>query len=576
MRWWRVFSRNKGKSQQDDGDDPVGPRRRAAERYPYEAQLTASCKSWGKVQRLITSDVSAGGVHIPTDVAASVGDRVELTLTLPDGSTFPFPGTVVNVITAEVAAEHGKRPGLGVKLDELAGEAKQRFDAVLEAARSEQPAPVDRAQFSKTGTLQAVHDAPAEPAKPPPAKAAKPPPLPPPIPRRKSLGAVIGVDLGTSYTSVSAVVGKKVQVLTWDDDSRSSPSVISFPSAREMLTGAPARRRLATDPKHTVSSPKRLLGRRYDDREIQGLLGQAAWQERKGPNDEVLVRMWDNDYALPQLCSYFLDEAVRTAERHLGTKVEGVVLTCPVSFDAERLAALRRAARMTRLNVMAFIDEPSAAALANRFERGFGGTVGVFDFGGGTFDFSVVDVSGGDFQVIATAGDSWLGGDDFDLAIADAAANQFWRLYGIDLRKDAVAWQRLLFACETAKRVLSTADSAPIRVDRVANKNGKPIDLLIKLDRATFEKACHSVIQRSLTTCRQALDLIDMKPEQLTSIYLSGGTTYIPSVRRALESRFGVPARTGVPPEHAVCLGAAIHAAQLALQGKTTLSKHEV
>ncbi len=626
VRWWRVFSRKKGKSQGDEADQ-LGPRRRRDERFPYEAQLTASCSSWDKVETLITSDVSAGGLYVPTDALATIGDTIELTLTLPDGNTFPFPGTVVNIITPEIAAKYGKRAGLGVRLNELTGEAKQRFDAVLAAAKAEQPAPAARAQFSKTGSLTAIHEdsvdeleararskiawddgaaagdededidisvdedaavirdaaparppqpapPPAPPPQPPPAAKAAPPKAPPPVPRKK-LGIVIGVDLGTSYTSVSAVAGKKVQVLTWNDGSRSSPSVISFPSEREMLIGSEARARLATDPKRTISSPKRLLGRQHDDREIQGLLGQAAWEDRKGPNGEVLVRVWDNDYAIPQLCSYLLKEAVETAERHLGGRVEGAVLTVPVSFDDARLNALRRTARMIGLNVMHFIDEPSAAALANRFDPGFGGTVGVFDFGGGTFDFSLVDVTRGDFQVMATAGDSWLGGDDFDLALADAAANQFWRLNGVDLRNNAVEWQRLLFACEIAKRKLSTQKSAPIFVGNVArNKSGKQVDLHITLDRPTFEKACNSIIQRSLTTCREALELLDMQPQEMTSIYLSGGTTYIPSVRRALENRFDVPVRTGVPPEHAVCLGAAIHAAQLAMQGKTTLSKH--
>lgn len=642
MRWWRVFSRKKGKSQGEE-EDQLGPRRRGAERYPFEAKLTASCSSWSKVESLITSDVSAGGLYVPTDKLAQVGDSIELTLTLPDGNDFPFPGTVVNIVTPEMAAKFGKRAGVGVRLDGLTGDAKVKFDAVLAAARSEQPAPTARAQFSKTGSLTAIHDdtvaeleararsmvawdgdgddgadddddldisvdeaepvagaapvsltpaaapvpAPAAapvpapvptpaPAAPPvaaPAKAA-PPQRPPPVPRRK-LGVVIGIDLGTSYTSVSAVVGKKVQVLTWTDGSRSSPSVLSFPADKPMLIGSAARKRLATDPKRTVPSAKRLLGRRHDDREIQGLLGQAAWEDIAGPNGEVLARIGGNDYAIPQLCSYLLAEAVDTAERHLGAKIEGCVLTVPVSFDEQRMAALRRTVRMVKLNVLSFIDEPSAAALANRFDPGFGGTVGVFDFGGGTFDFSLVDVSRGDFQVMATAGDSWLGGDDFDLAIADAVANQFWRLNGVDLRHNAVEWQRLLFACEIAKRKLSVQKSAPIFVGKAATKNGKSLDVNITLDRPTFEKACQPVIQRSLTTCREALDLLDMRPEEMSSIYLSGGTTYIPSVRRALESRFGIPVRTGVPPEHAVCLGAAIHAAQLAMQGKATLDKHD-
>jgi molecular chaperone DnaK len=226
---------------------------------------------------------------------------------------------------------------------------------------------------------------------------------------------------------------------------------------------------------------------------------------------------------------------------------------------------------MIGLEIVAVIDEPSAAALANRFDKHFGGVVGVYDFGGGTFDFSVVDVSSGDFQVMATAGDTWLGGDDFDRVLAEAAANQFWRQHKVDLRKQAMEWQRLMFACEKAKRCLSAANDAVIRVPEVLRTAEGMVDLELGITRDILARACAAILQRSLDTCDEALGLLDMRPQDLTTVYLSGGTSYMPVVRDAVASHFRVPVRTGVPPEHAVCLGAAIHAAQLQFSARQTL-----
>jgi molecular chaperone DnaK len=350
--------------------------------------------------------------------------------------------------------------------------------------------------------------------------------------------------------------------------------VIAFPQRGEIVVGSAAKPRVASDPKHTIHSPKRLLGRKYDDRVIEAFLTQSAWTSERAPDDSVLIEMWGEKYAIPQLCGYILGEARDAAERALKSVVDRAVITVPVSFDEARVRLLRRAAQLARLEVVATIDEPSAAALANRFQPGFGGVVGVYDFGGGTFDFTVVDVSGGDFKVLATAGDSWLGGDDFDLALADAVANQIQKMHGIDLRKAVVDWQRVLYACERAKRQLTASPTAEIHVPELLRTATGTVDLSFRIDRNTLERVCAGVIDRSLATCSDALGLLDMKPQELSAIYLSGGTTYIPAVRSALARHFAVPIKTGVPPEHAVCVGAGIHAAQLEIMGQTTLDEH--
>ena len=604
-RWWRVFiDKLSGKR-----SDPsvVGPRRRQSERYTYAATLKARCSSWPKFVDLISGDVSAGGLFVPTTENAQVGERVELEITLPNSETFPLGGTVVNIISEEQAARFGKKGGLGIQLDPLEGDNKIRFDLILNAAREAVPQPE---QTIETGSprpqrpqtegplptspsvpLDDVGGLPARNANPvvsftesgpgtaaaPKQRAPSPTPpraAPPPIPHKHSAGTpVVGIDLGTTYTSVATVVGSKVSILKWPHGGQSSPSVVSFPTEEGHVIGAEARKRLAVDPAHTVNSPKRLLGRQYDDREIQGFIGQAPYRTLKGPDGSVLVEIWQRQYAINQLCSYLLGAARDVAEDFLGQEVRYCVMTIPVSFDETRAQVLRRAASLAGLEVAAFIDEPSAAALANRFDPNFGGYVGVYDFGGGTFDFTVVDVSKGDFQVMATAGDTWLGGDDFDSVIAEAAANQFWREHKVDLRRQAVEWQKLVFACERAKRMLSVDEEAVIFVPDVLRGASGMIDLNISINRATFERASRPVIDRSLATCDQALELLGMQPSDLTTVYLSGGTTYMPVVREALARHFAVPIRTGVPPEHSVCLGAAIHAAQVQMSSRTTLDQ---
>jgi molecular chaperone DnaK len=268
----------------------------------------------------------------------------------------------------------------------------------------------------------------------------------------RDMTTIVGIDLGTTNTSVAAVSGTKVSVLAPGDGLRSFPSVVSLPNPREVLVGAAARARITTDPRRTIASPKRLLGRKHADREVQTLIGGAPYPSRAADDGTVVVEIDGESYAIPQLCAHLLTEAKRVAERHLGEPVEHAVLAVPVSFDEHRCRAVETAARLAGLEVDGLIAEPNAAALANRYVTGFGGLIGIYDFGGGTFDFSIVDVSRSRFQVVAAAGDAWLGGDDIDTVLAEAAANQFWRQHKVDLRRQVVEYQRMRFACEEAKR----------------------------------------------------------------------------------------------------------------------------
>jgi len=608
LRWWRVFI-DKITGRSGALQDVGGPRRRKATRYECRVSLSAKCDSWPSFVELFARDVSRGGLFIATSEKAKLGEDVAVELHLPDGDQLAITGTVVNRLSKKEAEQSGREPGLGIELHEPTGDDdKRRFISILAQARDSQPIP-EEAAVSKTGSvsLSAVHkairdgdipdmgasdavlaspeppeptegaEARAEPAADGSADDAEEAATSRPQRGRRAVrpapsGPIVGIDLGTTYTSIATVRGKKVTILTREDGTRSTPSVVAFPEKGRIVVGAEAREHIATDPGHTVVSPKRLLGRPFQDVEVQTFFSRAPYRMFEGPDGTTIIEMWREQYAISQLCSFLLDDMRKLAEEQLGEPVNRAVVTVPISFDETRLESLRRAGQMVEIEIVAVIDEPSAAALANRFDPHFGGVVGIYEFGGGTFDFSVVDVSAGDFKVLATSGDTWLGGDDFDLVLAEAAANQFWREHKVDLRRQAVEWQRLAFACERAKRQLTESESSLIYVPEALRTADGMVDLKLSIDRATLRRASQGIIQRSLETCNEALELLDLAPNDLQVVYLSGGCTYVPSVREAVAAHFKVPVRTGVPPEHAVCLGAAIHAAQLQLKQGSTLA----
>lgn len=374
---------------------------------------------------------------------------------------------------------------------------------------------------------------------------------------------IVGIDLGTTYTAVAVMTSGGPQVLPTVDGARAMPSVVSFPRKGAPVVGAEARDRLATDPSRTIASPKRLLGRRLADREVQSFVGSAPYRTIAADDGGALLEVDGERWAMAQVCGLILAEARATAERHLGATVAHAVLTLPVSFDAGRQRALETAARVAGLEVVATVAEPNAAALAYRNLPGFGGLMGVYDFGGGTFDFSIVDVRGRRFEVVASAGDPWLGGDDLDAVLADAAANQFWRQHRVDLRNQAVEWHRLRFAAEHAKRALSTVESTQLVAKDVLRTAAGMVDLRLTLDRATLARAAAALIRRTLDVCEQALLKAGLRASALDGIALCGGSSQMPAVRAAVERHFGLPLLLSARDDQAVCVGAAIHAGLL-------------
>ena len=512
--------------------------RRLAQRYVLHCPVAVQCESWNSIEQTLTADVSEGGMFVLTKRPARPSDRVRIEIRLPSGEPLRLAGRVAFRITENVANDTGRSAGMGIALFAMSDPTREAYQALLDKARSDVIAPESRAEASFPVERSGWRN-------------------------RAGREVIIGIDFGTTNTAASAVCGDRVRVLPWVDGSRSIPSVVSFPSRGECVVGQEARNLFVRYPRTTICSPKRLLGRQASDPSLSGYLAQAAYKTTTAPDGTIAVSLWDNHYAIAQICSYILRAVKQNAERVLEARVKQAVFTIPVTFTARQIELLCRAARFVGLEAVEIIDEPSAAALANRYYNRFDGVVGVYDFGGGTFDFSIVDVSAGDFDVLGTSGDRWLGGDDFDLAMANEVADRFWRYYNVDLRKRTVEWQGLVHACERSKRALTNSEETTLSVPNVLRTVEGMHDFEIPLTRTIAERLWQSEITRALRVCTSALQQIGLKTNDLSGIYLSGGTSYVPSVHQAVRTGLGVPTTMGVPPEFAACLGAGIHAAQI-------------
>ncbi len=390
-----------------------------------------------------------------------------------------------------------------------------------------------------------------------------PMPAAPEVFSRTSVVPVVGMDFGTTRSSVGVVVNDEIKVLQAKSGLYDIPSVVGFTAGGEAVVGTEARELLIIDPAHAISSPKRLLGRQFSDRELEPFLAGLAINYSEAPNGQVLLHPRGKTYTIAQVCAPILFSLRMMAQEFLQQDVRQVVLTSPVSFDDERMAALEDAASLAGLELLETVDEPTAAALAHHFDEDFQNIVAVFDFGGGTFDFSLVDVSSEDLEVVATAGDTRLGGDDFDLSLANAAANAFWRRHQIEIRHQVVRWQRLLIAAEKAKRELSVRDDTILALPDAALTSRGPLALRCPVGEAQFRQLVEELIERSLDTCKEAMDLANIEPHDVNAVYMSGGTSCIPAVREAVAAYFGKTPKSTFAPERAVVMGAALVGSQL-------------
>jgi molecular chaperone DnaK len=367
---------------------------------------------------------------------------------------------------------------------------------------------------------------------------------------------IIGIDLGTTNSVVAVMEGKEPKVIANKEGNRLTPSVVAFNDKGETLVGDIARRQAVTNPRRTVYSIKRFMGRRHN--EVATEEKMVPYEVVGGPQDYVKVKAGDKEFTPPEISAKVLRALKEAAESYLGHKVNKAVITVPAYFNDAQRQATKDAGQIAGLEVMRIINEPTAAALAYGLDKKAQEKIVVFDLGGGTFDVSVLEVADGVFRVISTNGDTHLGGDDFDQALINHVADQFQREQGIDLRKDAMAMQRLQEACEKAKKELSTAQSTDVNLPFITADASGPKHLQMTITRAEFEKMCDPLIERCRGPVLQALKDAKLDPKDIDEVVLVGGSTRIPKVQELVKKVFSKEPHKGVNPDEVVALGAAI------------------
>jgi molecular chaperone DnaK len=386
------------------------------------------------------------------------------------------------------------------------------------------------------------------------------------------MGKIIGIDLGTTNSCVSVMEGNEPVVIANSEGRRTTPSIVAFldNGKGERKVGDPAKRQAITNPKNTVSSIKRFMGKTFDD--VTGEMKMVSYQVEKGNNDTVRVRIGDRLYTPQEISAIILQKMKNTAEDYLGTTVTEAVITVPAYFnDAERQAT-KEAGQIAGLDVKRIINEPTAAALAYGLDKkNKDMKIAVYDLGGGTFDISILELGDGVFEVKSTNGDVHLGGDDFDMRVMNWLADEFKSDKNIDLRKDPMALQRLKEASEKAKIELSSSQETEINLPYITSVDGVPEHLVKKLSRAKFEQLCDDLIRRTLEPCRKAVEDSGIAVSQIDEVILVGGSTRIPRIVEEVEKFFGKKPSKGVNPDEVVAIGAAIQGGVLTGEVKDVL-----
>ena len=372
------------------------------------------------------------------------------------------------------------------------------------------------------------------------------------------MSKIIGIDLGTTNSCVAIMDGKAPKVIENAEGARTTPSVVAILEDGERLVGQPAKRQAVTNASNTFFAIKRLIGRKYDDPMVTKDKGLAPFEIIKGPNGDAWVRAHGKDYSPQQISAFTLIKMKEAAEAHLGEKVEKAVITVPAYFNDAQRQATKDAGKIAGLEVLRIINEPTAAALAYGLDKSEGKKIAVYDLGGGTFDISILEIGDGVFEVKATNGDTFLGGEDFDLRVVDHLADEFKKESGVDLRNDKLALQRLKEEAEKAKKELSTVPQYDINLPFISMNASGPLHLNLKLTRAKLEALVEDLIAKTIVPCEQALKDSGFKKSEIDEVVLVGGMTRMPKVVEAVKAFFGREPHKGVNPDEVVALGAAV------------------
>ena len=377
------------------------------------------------------------------------------------------------------------------------------------------------------------------------------------------MAKVIGIDLGTTNSCVAVMDGKDAKVIENAEGARTTPSIVAFTDNGERLVGQPAKRQAVTNPENTIFAVKRLIGRRYDDPVTEKDKKLVPYKIVKGDNGDAWVEASGKKQSPSQVSAMILQKMKETAEAYLGEKVEKAVITVPAYFNDAQRQATKDAGRIAGLEVLRIINEPTAAALAYGLDKKEGKTIAVYDLGGGTFDISVLEIGDGVFEVKSTNGDTFLGGEDFDMRLVEYLAAEFKKEQGIDLKTDKLALQRLKEAAEKAKIELSASAQTEINLPFITADQTGPKHLTMKLTRAKFESLVDDFVQRTIEPCRAALKDAGLKAAEIDEVVLVGGMTRMPKIQEVVKQFFGKEPHKGVNPDEVVAIGAAIQAGVL-------------
>jgi molecular chaperone DnaK len=379
----------------------------------------------------------------------------------------------------------------------------------------------------------------------------------------KIVGKVIGIDLGTTNSCVAVIEGKTSRLIENAEGMRTTPSIVAFATDGERLVGQPAKRQAVTNPENTIFAVKRLIGRRYDDPMVEKDKGLVPYKIVKASNGDAWVEADGKTYSPSQVSAFILQKMKETAEAHLGQKVDQAVITVPAYFNDAQRQATKDAGKIAGLEVLRIINEPTAAALAYGLDKQKQSKIAVYDLGGGTFDVSILEIGDGVFEVKSTNGDTFLGGEDFDMRLVGYLADEFQKEQGINLRSDKLALQRLKEAAERAKIELSSTTQTEINLPFITADQSGPKHLAIKLTRAKFEALVDDLVQKTVEPCRNALKDAGISAAEISEVVLVGGMTRMPKVQEVVKQLFGKEPHKGVNPDEVVAIGAAIQAGVL-------------
>ncbi len=377
------------------------------------------------------------------------------------------------------------------------------------------------------------------------------------------MGKVIGIDLGTTNSCVAVMDGKTSKVIENAEGMRTTPSIVAFSDDGERLVGQPAKRQAVTNPERTFFAVKRLIGRRYDDPMVEKDKKLVPYKIVKASNGDAWVEADGKSYSPSQVSAFILQKMKETAEAHLGQKVDQAVITVPAYFNDAQRQATKDAGKIAGLEVLRIINEPTAAALAYGLDKSKTGTIAVYDLGGGTFDVSILEIGDGVFEVKSTNGDTFLGGEDFDMRLVNYLADEFQKEQGINLRNDKLALQRLKEAAEKAKIELSSTTQTEINLPFITADQSGPKHLTMKLTRAKFEALVADLVEKTIEPCRKALKDAGLTAGEIGEVVLVGGMTRMPKIQEVVKQFFGKEPHKGVNPDEVVAIGAAIQAGVL-------------